>query len=126
METDQTGDAAADDEADKEMRGDGVDRDDRVDFRRDDADVERVDNADATLPLFGVKEGRFDDAEFFLFVPPECWLVVLKPLLMWCGNDFSTLLIAFSTSSGLTCLYDGKDLAAESIQPAMMSNPYCG
>ena len=61
-----------------------------------------VDNA-AVLPFFGVEDGALAISEFFRFVPEE-GLLVLKPWLIWRGNDFVTLAMAFSISSGFSCL----------------------
>jgi hypothetical protein len=80
-----------------------VDCDDRVEGGQDDACVERVDDADTFLPLFGVDEPALADADFFRFVPVD-GLLVLKPWLIWRGNDFVTLAMALSIPSGFSCV----------------------
>ena len=81
----------------------GVDRNDRAEGGRDEAVVEGVVDDAAVLPLFGAENGDLDESEFFRFVPEE-GLLVLKPWLIWRGNDFVTLAMAFSISSGFSCL----------------------
>ena len=82
---------------------DDVDRDDRVEGGRDEPEVEGVTDDAAILPLFGVEERALAGAEFFRFVPEE-GLLVLKPWLIWRGNDLVTLAMAFSISSGFSFL----------------------
>ena len=49
-----------------------MDCDDRVEGGQDDACVERVDDADTFLPLFGVDEPALADADFFRAKRKEC------------------------------------------------------
>ena len=57
----------------------------------------------AVLPFFGVVERALAGDDFFYFVP-EVGLLVLKPWLIWRGNDSVTLAMALSMSSGFSCV----------------------